>query len=96
MGLEWEELEQRNRRAQEAPQRVFALGAAVAVAFFGWTYFFSEAREPANPPEVLEAEIVEMPVWWFRRLPSRRHPITRDRHPLALAAKVMWVSMSAK
>ncbi len=62
MGLEWDELERRNRRTQEAPQRVVALGAAVAVAFFGWTYFFSEAREPANPPEGLEAGIVEMPV----------------------------------
>ena len=62
MGLEWEELERRNRRAQERPQRFFALGAIVAVAFFGWTHFFSEKREPAIPPDVLEAGIVEMPV----------------------------------
>ena len=61
MGLEWDELEQRNRRVQETPQRVLALGVAVAVAFFGWTYFLSEKRDPANPPDALEAEILEMP-----------------------------------
>jgi hypothetical protein len=31
------------------------------VAFFGWTHFFSEKRDPANPPEALEAEILELP-----------------------------------
>jgi hypothetical protein len=61
VGLEWEELELRNRRTQEAPQRVLALGVAVAVAFFGWTYFFSEKRDPANPPDALEAEVLEVP-----------------------------------
>jgi hypothetical protein len=62
MGLEWEELERRKRRSQETPQRVFMLGAAVAVAFFGWTYFFSDKRAPANQPEALEARIVEVPM----------------------------------
>jgi len=61
LGLEWDELEQRSRRVQETPQRVLALGVAVAVAFFGWTYFFSERRAPANPPDALEAAILEMP-----------------------------------
>jgi len=62
LGLEWEELDRRNRRAQETPQRLLALGTAVAVAFFAWAHFFSEGREPTTPPEALEASIVDMPV----------------------------------
>jgi hypothetical protein len=62
MGLEWEELERRNRRSQETPQRVFVLGVVAAVAFLGWTHFFSGDRESENPPEAMDAGIVEMPV----------------------------------
>jgi hypothetical protein len=61
VGLEWDELELRNRRTQEAPQQFLALGVAVALAFFGWTCFLSEKRNPANSAEAFEAEILEMP-----------------------------------
>lgn len=61
MGSEWDELEQRNRRVQATPQRVFVLGAVVAAAFFGWARFSSEGHEPANSPNVLDASVVELP-----------------------------------
>jgi len=62
MGREWEYLERRNRRAQERPQRVIALGTAVAVAFLAWTHFFGEKRAPTTPAPGLEASILEAPV----------------------------------
>jgi hypothetical protein len=61
LGSEWDELEQRNRRVQETPQRVFVLGAVVAAAFFGWARFFSDGQEPASTIAVLDASVVELP-----------------------------------
>jgi hypothetical protein len=61
MGLEWEELERRNRRAQAGSQRIFALGAAVAIGFFAWAHFVGEKLEPIPSTAVIESSVTEVP-----------------------------------
>jgi hypothetical protein len=61
MGLEWEELERRNRRAQAGSQRIFALGAAVAIGFFAWAHFVGEKPEPIPSTAVIESSVAEVP-----------------------------------
>ncbi len=62
MGLEWDELERRNRRAGEGAQGIFGLGVVAALAFLGWTHFFGEKEEAVEPAPVLETAVIEIPV----------------------------------
>jgi len=63
MGLEWDELERRNRAAREGSQRIFVIGLMAAVAFLGWTHFFGDEQEAVAPVEPAQAAaVVETPV----------------------------------
>jgi hypothetical protein len=61
MGLEWEELERRNRRAQAGSQRIFALGAVVTIEFIAWVHFFGEKPEPMPAAAVIESSVIDVP-----------------------------------
>src|SRR5688572_10697636 len=61
MRPEWDELERRNRRAQERPQRIFALAVVVSLALLGWRHFFREDEMPTPVGPTIAARVTETP-----------------------------------
>lgn len=79
MGLEWDELERRNRAAGEGSRRIFGLGLAAALAFLGWTHFFGDRQEAVAPVEPARAAVVETPA--VEALPARVPPVPLYQGP---------------
>ena len=91
MRPDWDELERRNRRNQERPQRLFAISVVVAFAVLAWTHFAGSTSEVTPPSPVVEAYVREAPVPSYAG--SAPVPIERSSPPREDARRESYVGV---